>query len=216
MFITKSHPKLASIIDLPQTDSRDFVPWLASCKVIGDPGPHVSMTWVWMRVTGLGMVPVSPHHAFRAKNPPQFGTRLGYLTAQSKALFARILHCVAALEGADSSLTTPYSFHDREKVFDAAKQFDTTTCSACSLQNLILNWLQIWHSVSPKLASLAGILFCGWPPARLLGILTLMFPWHGYEWGLQVLRWYPWAHIMPFQPKSTSIWYQIGLSDCKK
>ena len=82
-----------------------------------------------MRVTGLGMVPVSPHHAFRAKNPPQFGTRLGYLTAQSKALFARILQCVAALEGADSSLTTPYSFHDREKVFDASKQFDTTTCS---------------------------------------------------------------------------------------
>ena len=117
------------------------------------------------------MVPVSPHHAFRAKNPPQFGTRLGYLTAQSKALFARILHCVAALEGADSSLTTPHSFHDREKVFDAAKQFDTTTCSACSLQNLILNWLQL--SIYPK--QTVGILFRDWPPARLLGILALMF-----------------------------------------
>ena len=124
-----------------------------------------------MRVTGLGMVPVSPHHAFRAKNPPQFGTRLGYLTAQSKALFARILHCVAALEGADSSLTTPYSFHDREKVFDAAKRIDTTTCSACSLQNLILNWLQL--SIYPK--QTVGILFRDWPPAGLLGILALVF-----------------------------------------
>ena len=36
---------------------------------------------------------------------------------------------MAALEGVDSSLTTPYSFHDREKVFDASKQFDTITCS---------------------------------------------------------------------------------------
>ena len=70
-----------------------------------------------MRVTGLGMVPVSPDHAFPAQNPRQLGTRLGYLTAKSEALFARILRCVAALEGADSSLATPYSFHDSEKVF---------------------------------------------------------------------------------------------------
>ena len=70
-----------------------------------------------MRVTGLGMVPMSPHHAFPAKNPPKFGTRLGYLTAKSEALFARILRCATALEGADSSLTTLHSFHDSEKVF---------------------------------------------------------------------------------------------------
>ena len=70
-----------------------------------------------MMVTGLGMVPVSPGHAFPAQNPRQLGTRLGYLTAKSEALFARILRCVAALEGADSSLTTPHSFHDSEKVF---------------------------------------------------------------------------------------------------
>ena len=112
-----------------------------------------------------------PTSCLSGQNPPQFGIRLGYLTAQSKALFARILHCVAALEGADSSLTTPYSFHDREKVFDASKQFDTTTCSACSLQNLILNWLQL--SIYPK--QTVGILFRDWPPARLLGILALVF-----------------------------------------
>ena len=70
-----------------------------------------------MRVTGVGKVPVDPDHAFPAKNPPQFGTRLGYLTAKSEALFARILRYVAALEGADSSLTMPYSFQDSEKVF---------------------------------------------------------------------------------------------------
>ena len=70
-----------------------------------------------MRVTGLGMVPVDPNHAFPAKNPPQFGTRLGYLTAKSEALFARILRCAAALEGAESSLTTLYSFHDSEIAF---------------------------------------------------------------------------------------------------
>ena len=70
-----------------------------------------------MRVTGLGMVPVSPGHAFRAQNPRQLGTRLGYLTAKSEALFARILRYVAAPEGADSSLTMPYSFQDSEKVF---------------------------------------------------------------------------------------------------
>ena len=40
-----------------------------------------------------------------------------YLNVASKAMFARILRCVAALEGADNSLTTPYSFHDSEKVF---------------------------------------------------------------------------------------------------
>ena len=70
-----------------------------------------------MRVTGLGMVSVDPNHAFPAKNLPQFGTRLGYLTAKSEALFARILRCAAALEGADSSLTTLYSFHDSEIAF---------------------------------------------------------------------------------------------------
>ena len=62
-------------------------------------------------------------------NPPQFGTRSGYLTAKSKALFVRILRHVAAEETADGSLTTPHSFHDSEQVFDASKQFNTTTCS---------------------------------------------------------------------------------------
>ena len=93
ILIAKSPPILVSDWPCSQPKigifGRDFVPWLASCKVIGDPGPHVSMTWVWRRATGLGTVPVSPHHAFRAKNPPQFGTRLGYLPAQSKALFGK-------------------------------------------------------------------------------------------------------------------------------
>ena len=70
-----------------------------------------------------------PRSCLSSKNPPQFGTRLGYLTAKSEALFARILRCAAALEGADSSLTTLYSFHTLTKYVDASKQFDTTTCS---------------------------------------------------------------------------------------
>ena len=60
---------------------------------------------------------MDPDHAFPAQDPPQFGTSLGYLTAKSETLFARFLLYVAALEGADSSLTIMYSFHDSEKVF---------------------------------------------------------------------------------------------------
>ena len=82
-----------------------------------DLGPHVSITWLRMRVMGLGMIPVAPDHAFSAQNPHQLGTRLGYLSEKSETLFARILRCAAALEGADSSLTTLYSFHDSEIAF---------------------------------------------------------------------------------------------------
>ena len=63
------------------------------------------------------MVPVDQHHAFPAQIPPQFGTSLGYLTAKSETLFVRFLRRAATMEGADSSLTTLYSFHDSEKVF---------------------------------------------------------------------------------------------------
>ena len=63
------------------------------------------------------MITMGLDHELQAKTPPQFGTRLGYLTAKSEALFARILRCAAALEGADSSLTTLYSFHDSEIAF---------------------------------------------------------------------------------------------------
>ena len=117
-----------------------------------------------------------PTSCLSSPNPPQFGTRLGYLTAKSKALFARISRCVAALEGADSSLTIPYSFHDSEKSVLMLLNNLIQLRAAYSLQNLPPSWLQIGHSVRLKLASLVGILFCGWPPARLLGILTLMFP----------------------------------------
>ena len=50
IFIAKSPPKLA--LDLPSRQPKigifgeDFVLWLASCKVIGDLDPHISITWL--------------------------------------------------------------------------------------------------------------------------------------------------------------------------
>ena len=50
IFIAKSPPELASDWPFSQPKigifGRDFVLWLASCKVIGDLDPHVSMTWL--------------------------------------------------------------------------------------------------------------------------------------------------------------------------
>ena len=50
IFLAKSPPKLASDLPFSQPKigifGRDFVLWLASCKVIGDLDPHVSMTWL--------------------------------------------------------------------------------------------------------------------------------------------------------------------------
>ena len=63
------------------------------------------------------MAPLEPGHAFPTQNPRELGTIFGYLTAKSEALFARILRCLAALEGSYSSLTTLYLFHNKEKVF---------------------------------------------------------------------------------------------------
>ena len=121
IFIANTPEKLASDWAFSQPEigifGRDFVLWLASCKVVGGIGPRVSITWLWMRVIGLDLVPVDTDHAFQAQNPRQIGTRLGYLTAKSEALFARILRYVAAQEGADSSLTKQYSFQDSEKKF---------------------------------------------------------------------------------------------------
>ena len=50
IFIAKSPPELASDWPFSQLKigvfGRHFVLWLASCKVIGDFDPHVSMTWL--------------------------------------------------------------------------------------------------------------------------------------------------------------------------
>ena len=99
-------------------------------------------------------------------NPPQFGTRSGYPSAKSKALFVRILRHVAAVARADSSFTIPYSFHDSEKSVLMLLNNLIELRAAYSLQNLPPSWLQIGHSVSLVLASLVGILFCDWPRAR--------------------------------------------------
>ena len=50
IFNAKSPIKLASYLPFSQPKigifGRDFVLWLASCKVIGDLDLHVSMTWL--------------------------------------------------------------------------------------------------------------------------------------------------------------------------
>ena len=50
IFIAKSPLKLASDWPFSQPEigifGRDFVLWLASCMVIRDLDPHVSMTWL--------------------------------------------------------------------------------------------------------------------------------------------------------------------------
>ena len=95
IFIANSPPKLAPNWPSSQPEisifARYFLLWAVSCKIIWDLDAHVSIKWLWMKVTGLGMVPVDPDHAFSAQNPGQLGTTLGYLTAKSEALFTRFL-----------------------------------------------------------------------------------------------------------------------------
>ena len=62
------------------------------------------------------MVSVNKHDAFPDEHLPQPDVRSGYLTVISRVPCARVVLCVAGLEGEDSSIIDPFSFNDSREV----------------------------------------------------------------------------------------------------
>ena len=54
-----------------------------------------------MRLTGVWMVSMDQYHAFPDQNLLQLGIRSGYLNVVSRVPCARVVRCVARLEGED-------------------------------------------------------------------------------------------------------------------
>ena len=61
-----------------------------------------------MRPTGVWVVSVDQDHAFPDQHLLQLGIKLGYLTVVSRVPCARVVCCVARLEGEDSFIIAPF------------------------------------------------------------------------------------------------------------
>ena len=70
-----------------------------------------------MRPTGVWIASVDRDHAFQGQYLLHFGTRSGYLTVVSRVVCARVVLCVARLEGEDSFIVNPFSSNDSREIF---------------------------------------------------------------------------------------------------
>ena len=70
-----------------------------------------------MRLTGVCMLSMDQDHASPGQHLLQLGIRLGCFTVVSGVPCARVVYCVARLEGEDSSTIDRFSSNDSREVF---------------------------------------------------------------------------------------------------
>ena len=83
----------------------DFVISTASDRIIIGLGPHLCITWMSMRPTGVWMVSVDQDDAFPGQHLLQLGTRSGYSTVVSRVSCSNLDKTPKPLQ--DRSRTSP-------------------------------------------------------------------------------------------------------------